>query len=177
MQRKAWEAAVPMALKTLALSASLSQILYCFCSPTFTAALFTVAKALKQPKFPSPDEWIKTMLHVSYLLIYLIDKMEFIHKKEGSPAICNNMDIPWGHYAKWNKSSSTLPSSTPAISSNLQLPLQFCEVCCCGSVLGLCTWPIPIHLLGNFPQPSPQAGLGALSVVLWVSLHWRITTL
>ena len=25
-------------------------------------------------------------------------------KKEGNPAICDNMDGPWGHYAKWNKS-------------------------------------------------------------------------
>ena len=24
-------------------------------------------------------------------------------KKEGNP-ICNNMDEPWGYYAKWNKS-------------------------------------------------------------------------
>lgn len=26
------------------------------------------------------------------------------HKKEGNPPICNNMDGPWGHYAKWSKS-------------------------------------------------------------------------
>ena len=24
------------------------------------------------------------------------------HEK-GNPAICDNMDGPWGHYAKWNK--------------------------------------------------------------------------
>ena len=24
-------------------------------------------------------------------------------KKEGNSAICNNMNIPGGHYAKWNK--------------------------------------------------------------------------
>ena len=23
--------------------------------------------------------------------------------KEGNPAICNNLDVPWGHYAKWNE--------------------------------------------------------------------------
>ena len=28
----------------------------------------------------------------------------FSHEKEGNPAICNNMDGPWGHYAQWNKS-------------------------------------------------------------------------
>ena len=24
--------------------------------------------------------------------------------KEGTPTICNSIDGPWGHYAKWNKS-------------------------------------------------------------------------
>ena len=24
-------------------------------------------------------------------------------KKEGTPAKCNNMEEPWEHYAKWNK--------------------------------------------------------------------------
>ena len=32
--------------------------------------------------------------------IYLLHS----HKKEGTPAICNNMDGPWGYYAKWDKS-------------------------------------------------------------------------
>ena len=26
------------------------------------------------------------------------------HKNEENPATCDNMDGPWGHYAKWNKS-------------------------------------------------------------------------
>ena len=29
------------------------------CTPMFTAALFTIAKTLKEPKRPSADEWIK----------------------------------------------------------------------------------------------------------------------
>ena len=29
------------------------------CTPTFIAALFTIAKTWKQPKCPSTDEWIK----------------------------------------------------------------------------------------------------------------------
>ena len=28
----------------------------------------------------------------------------FSFKKEGNPAICDNVDEPGGHYAKWNKS-------------------------------------------------------------------------
>ena len=29
------------------------------CVPLFTAALFTIARTLKQPRCPSADEWIK----------------------------------------------------------------------------------------------------------------------
>ena len=25
------------------------------------------------------------------------------HEKEGNPAICDNVDGPWGHYVKWKK--------------------------------------------------------------------------
>ena len=31
------------------------------CTLMFTAALFTIAKICKQPKWPSIDEWIKKM--------------------------------------------------------------------------------------------------------------------
>ena len=31
------------------------------CTPVFTAALFTIAKAWKQPKCPLIEEWIKKM--------------------------------------------------------------------------------------------------------------------
>ena len=37
------------------------------CTPTFTAALFTIAKTWKQPKCPLIDEWIKKM---RYIYIY-----------------------------------------------------------------------------------------------------------
>ena len=39
-----------------------------------------------------------------------MDKMDKIKplrekkKKKGNPTLCDNMDEPWGHYAKWNKS-------------------------------------------------------------------------
>ena len=32
-------------------------------TPMFTAALFTIAKAWKQPKCPSTDEWIKMYIY------------------------------------------------------------------------------------------------------------------
>ena len=30
----------------------------------FTAALFTIARTWKEPKYPSTDEWIKKMWHI-----------------------------------------------------------------------------------------------------------------
>ena len=36
------------------------------CTPLFIAAIFTIAKAWKQPKYPSTDEWIK----IWYMYIY-----------------------------------------------------------------------------------------------------------
>ena len=38
------------------------------CTPTFIAALFTIARTWKQPKYPSTDERIKKMMQ-----IYTID--------------------------------------------------------------------------------------------------------
>ena len=36
----------------------------------FIAALFTIARTWKQPRFPSIDEWIKKMLHVYTMEYY-----------------------------------------------------------------------------------------------------------
>ena len=34
------------------------------CTPVFLAALFTIAKIWKQPKYPSIDEWRKKMWYI-----------------------------------------------------------------------------------------------------------------
>ena len=36
-------------------------------------------------------------------MAYLYNGLLFGYEEEGNPAICKNMDGPWGHYAKWNK--------------------------------------------------------------------------
>ena len=41
------------------------------CTPVFIAALFTIAKAWKQPECPSTDEWIKKMYIDTYIYIYI----------------------------------------------------------------------------------------------------------
>ena len=61
--------------------------------PTFTVALFTIAKIWKQPKRPSTDEWIKKMWY-TYIYIYIY---------ENNFAICSNMDRLGRHYVTWNK--------------------------------------------------------------------------
>ena len=43
----------------------------------FTAALFTIAKTLKQPKYPSIDKWIKKMFY-----IYIYNRILLNQKKK-----------------------------------------------------------------------------------------------
>ena len=52
---------------------------------------------LKQPKCLSPDKRTKKMWNIHTMGLYSV------LKKESKSAICDNMDEPWGHYAKWNK--------------------------------------------------------------------------
>ena len=61
-------------------------------------SLFTIAKIWKQPKCLSADEWINEMCYILTIKYYSVLK-----KKKGKPDICDNMDRPRGHYAKWNK--------------------------------------------------------------------------
>ena len=41
------------------------------CTPVFIAALFTIAKAWKQPECPSTDEWIKKMYIDTYIYTFV----------------------------------------------------------------------------------------------------------
>ena len=40
------------------------------CTTMFTAALFTIARTWKQPKYPSTDEWIKKKWHIYTMEYY-----------------------------------------------------------------------------------------------------------
>ena len=53
----------------------------------FIAALFTIARTWKQPKFPSSDEWIKKMWH-----IYTMEYYSAIKRNETD--ICSEVDGP-----------------------------------------------------------------------------------
>ena len=68
------------------------------CTPMFIAALFTVAKIWKQPKYPSTQMSRYTYSHtVEYYLAM---------KEEWNFAICSNMGGLGECYAKWNKSET-----------------------------------------------------------------------
>ena len=77
----------------------------------FIVALFTIAKAWKQPKCPSMDTRIKQMW-------YTHTGIWFSHKKEENLAICDDIDGPWGHYAKWI--SQTKKEKNTAINSHIK---------------------------------------------------------
>ena len=67
------------------------------CTPMFTAALFTIAKLWKQPKYPLMEEQIKKTWRVYTMKYYsAIKKNEF--------AICSNMDGPRDCHTQWSKS-------------------------------------------------------------------------
>ena len=59
----------------------------------FIAALFTIAIARKQPKWPSKEEWIKKIWH-----IYTMENYSAIKKQ--NTAICSNMDATGDHHTK-----------------------------------------------------------------------------
>ena len=40
------------------------------CTPTFTAALFTIAKTWKQSKWPSTEEWIEKLWYIYTIEYY-----------------------------------------------------------------------------------------------------------
>ena len=44
------------------------------CTPMFIAALFTIAKICKQPKFPSVDEWIKKLWYTYPMEFYTTER-------------------------------------------------------------------------------------------------------
>jgi hypothetical protein len=48
------------------------------CTPMFIAALFTVAKLCKQPRCPTPDEWIKKMWFLYTMELYSATKKDEI---------------------------------------------------------------------------------------------------
>ena len=59
----------------------------------FIAALITIAKIWKQPKYPSIGEWIKKMWYTYYGIL-------LGYKKNENLVICDNMDGLRGYYAK-----------------------------------------------------------------------------
>ena len=59
------------------------------CTLMFTAALFTIARIWKQPKYTSADEWIKKM---RYICVY--SGILLSHKKEQNWVIYSDVDAP-----------------------------------------------------------------------------------
>ena len=66
-------------------------------TPTFTAALFIISRTLKQPKYPSTEDWIKKIWN-----IYSIEYYSAI-KKELDWIICRGMDGPRECHTQWSQ--------------------------------------------------------------------------
>ena len=63
----------------------------------FIAALFTTAKYGDNLMFIS--EWMD-----KEDVVYTHNGIFSSSEKEGNPTVCDNVDGPWGYYAKWSKS-------------------------------------------------------------------------
>ena len=63
----------------------------------FIAALFTIARAWNQPKFPSTDEWIKKMWH-----IYTMEYYSAIKRNKIELFVVRWMDLE--SHTEWSKS-------------------------------------------------------------------------
>ena len=61
------------------------------CIPMFIAALSTIAKLWKKPKYPLTDEWVKKLWFIYTMEYYLAMR---------NLAICSNMDGTGGYYVK-----------------------------------------------------------------------------
>ena len=73
------------------------------------AALFSIAKTCRQPKFILTEEWIQTLWY-----IYMMDYYSVI-KKEWNDAICSNMDGHIDYHTKWSKSARRQWHPTPVL--------------------------------------------------------------
>ena len=58
------------------------------CTTMFIAALFTIGRTWKQPKFPSTEEWIKKKWH-----IYIMEYYSAINRKEIELFVVRWMDL------------------------------------------------------------------------------------
>lgn len=65
---------------------------------SITAALFTIVKIQKQPKYPLMGKENVVSIHNEILFSLL--KRARDKEREGDFVICHNMDVPEGHYSK-----------------------------------------------------------------------------
>ena len=57
------------------------------CTPVFTEALFTIARAWRQPKCPFTEEWIKQMW-------YIDNGISLSHRQKQNWVFCRDLDGP-----------------------------------------------------------------------------------
>jgi len=62
------------------------------CTPTFTTALFTVAKTWEQFKYPSIDEWIRKMRSRHTVEYYMAIKKNEITPPAGFPGVSDGKE-------------------------------------------------------------------------------------
>ena len=67
------------------------------CTPMFIAALFTIARTLKQPRCPSADEWIRKLWYINTMDYYSAIKKNCIWDS------ANEVDEIGTYYTEWSQ--------------------------------------------------------------------------
>ena len=89
------------------------------CIPWFTAALFTIARTWKQPRFLSTDEWIKKLWYIYIMFHLILEKAEEPEIKLPTSA------------GSWKKQGSSRKTSNSALLT-MPKPLTVCITIICG---------------------------------------------
>ena len=71
------------------------------CTPMFIAAVFTIARTWKQPRYPSADKWIGKLCYIHTMEYYLAIKKRHLSS--------NEVDETGGCYTEWSKPERKTP--------------------------------------------------------------------
>ena len=86
------------------------------CTPTFTAALFTIARTRKQPRCPLADERIRQ-------LWYIYNGMLLKYKQDRTWVSSTEVDEPGACYTEWSKSEREILYITHILEFRKMVPM------------------------------------------------------
>ena len=109
------------------------------CIPLFIAALFAIARTLKQQRFPSTDEWMKKLWYIS--------TMEYTVQFSSVAQSCPTLRPHESQHAR-----PPCPSPTPGVYPNSCPLSQWCHPAISSSIVPFSSCPQSFPASGSFPM-------------------------